>query len=395
MDEREQIEELHQKYLSLRENTPWEQRDGEECKAYHKWYDSAYVYFKSFDNLQSDSDFQIFVNAEKDGNCFVLEDVYNTISPSYKVLMHKTKNKSNQDNMVSADKSPMVFISHSSKDIEFVEALVTLLESIGFNNKTLFCSSIEDYWIGISQNIFKTLHELFHKHKLFVIFVQSPRYYESPVSLNEMGAAWVLKTDYCSILTSDMTKEQMRGVVDSQTVYIKVNTPEAKARMNELRKKLTGMFNLATMSDTTWERKRNSFLKVVNTIEYPNVDSSVISLEDEYKKLQIEKLKQEAIEKKQAKIRGNIIESQRQGDCILKIFNAGQAIAKNVSVEWLNPHDEVYVQWEFGAIGDITPQNGRSYHISLCIGCPETMRLRYTWSDDFKEDNVFEEELQL
>ena len=59
MSEREQLEELHQRYISLRLNTPWRQRDGEECRAYHDWYDNAYVYFKSFDYLQSDPDFQI------------------------------------------------------------------------------------------------------------------------------------------------------------------------------------------------------------------------------------------------------------------------------------------------------------------------------------------------
>lgn len=31
MTEREEIEELHQKYISLRENTPMMKRDGEEC----------------------------------------------------------------------------------------------------------------------------------------------------------------------------------------------------------------------------------------------------------------------------------------------------------------------------------------------------------------------------
>lgn len=90
MNEREQIEILYQEYLSLRANTPWKQRDGEECRAYHKWYDSAYVYFKSFDFLRDDPDFQAFVNAEKEGNCFVLEHIHDTISPSYKVLMIRT-----------------------------------------------------------------------------------------------------------------------------------------------------------------------------------------------------------------------------------------------------------------------------------------------------------------
>ena len=70
MNEREQIEALHQEYRSLRENTPMMQRDGEECKAYHKWYDSAYIYFKSFPSLRDDPDFKVFVDAEKEGNCF-------------------------------------------------------------------------------------------------------------------------------------------------------------------------------------------------------------------------------------------------------------------------------------------------------------------------------------
>jgi len=97
MNKREQIEGLHQRYLSLKENTPWQQRDGEECKAYHNWYDSAYVYFKSFGYLQDDPDFQTFVNAEKEGNCFVLAHIYDSISPSYKVLMVKTENTREAD----------------------------------------------------------------------------------------------------------------------------------------------------------------------------------------------------------------------------------------------------------------------------------------------------------
>ena len=111
------------------------------------------------------------------------------------------------------------------------------------------------------------LHKLFVDHELFVIFVQSPHYYESVVSLNEMGAAWVLKTNYCSILTKEMCKEEMKGVVDSNTIFIKVNTPEATARLNDLKKTLTEIFNLKLISESTWERKRNMFLKTVTSSE--------------------------------------------------------------------------------------------------------------------------------
>lgn len=36
-----EIERLHKSYLDLQENTPDMKRDGEECKAYHAWYDAA------------------------------------------------------------------------------------------------------------------------------------------------------------------------------------------------------------------------------------------------------------------------------------------------------------------------------------------------------------------
>lgn len=304
-----------------------------------------------------------------------------------------------QDGAKPNDKTPMVFISHSSKDIEFVEALVTLLESIGFDNKTLFCSSIPDYWIGLSKDIFASLRQLFTNHELFVIFIQSPRYYESAVSLNEMGAAWVLQTDYCSILTKDMQKEKMCGVFDDHTIFLKVNAPQVEARMNELKNTLTKMFGLPALSDSTWERKRNTFLKAVNAIEYNSAEEKehmgADPVSGEYLKLQVEKLKREEAERKQAKIRGNIIPSRSKGGRILKIFNSGHSTARNVSVEWLNPDNEVLVQWEFGLIGEITPQNSRSYNILLCEGHNDTMRLRYTWTDDFSENNVFEEDVQL
>lgn len=120
-------------------------------------------------------------------------------------------------------KSPMVFISHSSKDKDFVEALVVLLEDLGMDSTNVFCSSIDGYGVGLSQDIFETLRSLFNEHNLFVIFIHSPRYYKSPVSLNEMGAAWVLKTDFCSFLTSDMEFSNMSGVVNDSKISIKVS----------------------------------------------------------------------------------------------------------------------------------------------------------------------------
>ena len=173
-----------------------------------------------------------------------------------------------KEEMNASAKNPMIFISHSSKDKPFVEALVSLLEDIGFDKSNLFCSSVDGYGIALSKDIFETLRSLFNEHNLYVIFIHSPRYYKSAVSLNEMGAAWVLKTDFCSFLTADMDFNKMSGVVNGSTIAIKVDTEDVPSRLSELKNLLIQMFSLPLIDETKWERKRNIFLKQVLSIVY-------------------------------------------------------------------------------------------------------------------------------
>ena len=162
------------------------------------------------------------------------------------------------------DKAPMVFISHSSKDIAFVEALVDLLEFLGLNNNTMFCSSVSGYGIPLSGRIIDNLLSIFENNNLYVIFVQSPSYYNSPISLNEMGAAWILKSEFCSLLTQDMEFEKMKGVIDSSYISIKVNAADASSRLNQMKDDIVSMFNLSQPDASRWETKRNNFLKLVD-----------------------------------------------------------------------------------------------------------------------------------
>lgn len=179
-----------------------------------------------------------------------------------------------KENMNADAKIPMVFISHSSKDKDFANALVALLEDIGFDSSNLFCSSVEGYGIALSKDIFETLRSLFNEHSLYVIFIHSPRYYKSAVSLNEMGAAWVLKTDFCSFLTTDMAFNKMEGVVNGSTISIKVDAEDAPARLTELKDNLIQTFGLQSIDGTKWERKRKVFLDQVLSIEYKDASVS-------------------------------------------------------------------------------------------------------------------------
>lgn len=192
--------------------------------------------------------------------------VLESICESFKLGLDDKKNTVDVES--TGKKPAMVFISHSSKDLEFVEALVTLLEDIGFDNTNLFCSSVTGYGVELSQDIFETLLSLFNQYELFVIFIHSPRYYKSTVSLNEMGAAWVLKNDISSFLTTDMEFSDMTGVVDNSKISIKVNHSDAPARLTELKDRLISMFELKSIDNIKWERKRQAFLEKVLSIKY-------------------------------------------------------------------------------------------------------------------------------
>lgn len=181
-------------------------------------------------------------------------------------IVEKDQIASSSEEKSGGSKQPMIFISHASADKPFVESLVRLLEGIGFDESNLFCSSIPEYGIALGESIYDKLLNLFRDKKLYVLFVHSPRYYTRPVCLNEMGAAWVLKTEYYSILTKDMSYEMMAGVATSERIGIKVDATDASARLNELYENLKSAFSLSALSQTKWERLRNTFLSDVNAI---------------------------------------------------------------------------------------------------------------------------------
>lgn len=263
LTEEEKIRQLESTYKELSKTAENSQKT---IDAYLEWHKAAILYFSRF-YTEKNSDFKEFKDLDNFGNGHSLRSNFNKIYAKYNLLMNNVNNIPVDDNG-NKKKSPMVFISHSSKDKDFVEALVNLLDDIGLNKNTLFCSSVAGYGLELSENIFDTLRELFKNHDLYMIFIHSPRYYQSPVSLNEMGAAWVLRTDFCSFLTTDMDFTDLKGVINGSTIGIKVDADDAKFKLNDLYKILQDMFNLTPLDSNLWERKRNAFLRLVNAIEY-------------------------------------------------------------------------------------------------------------------------------
>lgn len=389
--EEQTVRSLEEAYTSIRE-----ENSHAAIAAYLKWHSAALKYLSAY-YTDANGDYSALKHLDNSGNGYTLRANYNSIYSIYNLLMEGVTKQEKANKATSVKKTPMVFISHSHGDEAFVVALVNLLEDIGFTKETLFCSSVREYGIPLSGDIFETIRGLFLEHDLYVIFVHSPRFYGSAVSLNEMGAAWVLKSDFCSILTNDMTYDKMKGVVNNAKLSIKVDDKEAEKMLNDLYQHLKVVFLLNDLEMNKWERKRDQFLVVVRNIKNENVEEAVEEndVDKEYKRLQIEKMKAEAESRQKAIIRGNIVKGYKGFASTLKIFNAGQSAAHNVRVEWLNEDSNVMLTKDFSEIDNLTPQNSRSYSLHLSTNHPDTMNLRYTWDDDYKKDNTIEESLQL
>lgn len=168
-------------------------------------------------------------------------------------------------------KPPRIFISHKSEDEAFVKALVNLLRLyIGSEAEKIFCSSVPNYKIGIGKDIYPEIKSQFEEYDVFMIIVHSPQYYQSPICLNEMGAAWIQNTECCSFLTADCEYKDLKGVIDNKTISIKVNAKDAPDRMTEFICKVRDLFNLPQLklsASSQWESDRNEFLKKVCNIK--------------------------------------------------------------------------------------------------------------------------------
>ena len=146
-------------------------------------------------------------------------------------------------------------ISHSSKDREYVKHIVNLLDGMGLDQTQVFCSSLPGYGIPIDTNIFDFLRNQFFEYKLHVVFIHSKNYYLSPISLYEMGAAWALKSDVTSYLLPGFGFSQMTGVVNNQTIAIKLDGEgtELQDKLNPFYDKIIQEFALTREADIIWQ----------------------------------------------------------------------------------------------------------------------------------------------
>ncbi len=121
-----------------------------------------------------------------------------------------------------------IFISHSSKNKDYGNALVELLRGVGINEDEIIFTSNNAYGIPIGQNIYNWLKSQITE-KPFVIYLLSKEYYASIACLNEMGAAWVIENEHAMLFTPNFdlsSKEFQNGAIDPREIGFYIDDEE-------------------------------------------------------------------------------------------------------------------------------------------------------------------------
>lgn len=195
-----------------------------------------------------------------------------------KKLFSQDKTIKNSVKKPENKKIEKIFISHASKDVDYIKLFVQLLNNIGIpkSSNKIFCSSLEGYNIPLDHDIYEHIKSQFDGN-IRVIFMLSKNYYNSVACLNEMGATWVKAKDYTTIFLPDFIPENIKGAINSNQIGFYLNDYE---KLNTFRDKIIKEFDLKAVDHSIWERDRNKFIEEIqNLMEQKKSNNSTSDVE--------------------------------------------------------------------------------------------------------------------
>jgi len=183
-----------------------------------------------------------------------------------------------------------LFISHSSVDKKYGQALVNLFRCLGINRNQIIFTSTSGYGIPDGDNIFEYLKRQIESN-VYILLLLSNNYYESVACLNEMGATWVLNNDYDILFIPNYNcnnKKYFESAIDNRKSAFGFD----RESIIGLKNKIIKIFQLYP-DEFDWNDGLVKFLEEIETINSKNVnDKDSITIND----IDKEKLKKDCID---------------------------------------------------------------------------------------------------
>lgn len=107
---------------------------------------------------------------------------------------------------------------------------------------------------------------------------------------------------------------------------------------------------------------------------------------------QIEKIRAEKEQEQKAIIEANVVTDHKDRK-IIKVYNKGRAIARNVNV--IIPQNDGFKMTINPCPIDIKPQNGIEIMLIVFCNCPDKIKIDFEWKDNFKDKNIDSQMIQL
>lgn len=215
-----------------------------------------------FDKIP-DSELQVFLTRLSDKinanilNALIANDIHDEL--------HKIKIDRKNSNVTQMTNKPKIFISHNTMDKDYAKAIVDLLIALGVNEEEdVFCNSIPGCGVKLGSDFLDAIKNQFMDNELIMLYIHSPRYYQSHISLCEMGASWVMQTRHYSFLTKDCDASMLDAVVKPTEIAFKAGPDGNPSVLNDFKEIIEKIFNLKFVSITKWDRIKNDFIQKVS-----------------------------------------------------------------------------------------------------------------------------------
>lgn len=282
-----------------------------------------------------------------------------------------------EDKIVRETEKPIkLFISHSSMDKSVALALVELLEFLKIDGKDkIFCSSVPGYGVNVGEDLYERIKREYEQYNLFMIYLISANYLNSPMSLNEMGAAWLLKNEYQVFLLPELSIPDLGNVcIGTNHIAILWDAETLQESLNDFKNKLISLFCVAQPDENRWLAQSKKFMKVFKT---PS------TAKEEPKNLQNIAATPSAVIK---------VETIRvKGGAIVRFKNVGNVAAENFLATFDHSDDDYIITGEdVFPLEFLKPNHKVEIKVHLFIGSPSKTKVNLSWMEQGKEYNDVE-----